>query len=106
MPIAKLKIGNRQSLQSVDNLVLKSYSSGELEGAWSTRPEHATRGRNRLSKTRGTQKTRVARIVTIAHQHVAESGIVDVRHTQHVGDIEEIKYLRDRLDGPAFPELE
>jgi hypothetical protein len=89
----------------VDKLRLKSYSSRELESAWSTGAEHTTGSCNGLSKTRGTLKTRLARIVTITNQHVAKSGIVDIRHTQHVGNVEKIEYFSNRLDGPSFPQL-
>src|SRR6185369_4467937 len=47
-----------------------------------------------------------ARIAAVAHEHVAETRIVDVRNAEHVRHIEKIEHLGDRLDTNALPGFE
>ena len=74
-------------------------------GAGGTAAKYAARGRNRLSKTRRSQKSRTARIVVVTNQHVTESGVIHVRNTKHVRHVEKIEHFSNRFNGPTLSQL-
>src|SRR5256714_13991475 len=73
------------------NISLENNARRELEGARAAGAEDAARGRYRPPETRRAQEAGTRGVVTVAHEHVREAGVVDVRDAEHVRHVEEVE---------------